>query len=291
MTERSNQALSQAIWKVYRRPERPKLWVNGGNLPWNAPAFSERMLREHLDENHGAASRVSAERQRQLDWLWDKLALQPGQHLFDVTCGPGLYAVPLAQRGYRVTGVDFSPAAIAYATNLANSEGVADRCHFIEQDVRSLAPDVATFDAAILLYGQLAVFPKDEARQLLRTIAQSLKPGGRLCIELLDQTRVDKTHSTWWFTDDRGLWGEAPFLHLGERFWDAETETSLERFSTIHLDTGHLDEIVLCDQTYSVAGMSEMLQQAGFQMVKTYPAWGGLDLYDTEEWVVYLAQI
>ncbi len=291
MTAQTNQTLSQALWKLYRRPVRPEPWVKGGNLPWDDPVFSERMLREHLDETHGAASRVPAERQRQLDWLWDKLALQAGQRLLDVTCGPGLYAVELARRGCRVTGVDFSPAAIAYARDLAITEDVADRCRFIEQDVRTLTPVAAEFDAALLLYGQLAVFPKEEARHLLATIARSFKPGGRLCVELLNQAEVDKTNSTWWFTDDTGLWGEAPFLHLGERFWDAATETSMERFSIIHLETGQLDEILLCDQTYSITAMVAILRQAGFQMVEPYPAWDGLGLYDAGEWIVYVAQV
>lgn len=75
------------------------------------PDFSERMLREHLDESHGAAS----ERQQQIDWLWARLNLRTGSKVLDVTCGPGLYAVELAVRGCSVTGVDFSPAGIAYA--------------------------------------------------------------------------------------------------------------------------------------------------------------------------------
>jgi cyclopropane fatty-acyl-phospholipid synthase-like methyltransferase len=54
------------------------------------------MLREHLDESHGAASRVAKERELQIEWLWAKLGLQPGMRLLDITCGPGLYAVAFA---------------------------------------------------------------------------------------------------------------------------------------------------------------------------------------------------
>ncbi len=91
------QSLTQALWRIYNRPDRPALWSGGGNLPWDDPAFSERMLREHLDESHGAASRTTAERALQIAWLWDKLALQPGSRVLDLTCGPGLYAVALAE--------------------------------------------------------------------------------------------------------------------------------------------------------------------------------------------------
>ena len=292
MANEQNHSLTEVLWKIYRRPERPRPWVGGGNLPWDEPGFSERMLQEHLDESHGAASRVTAERRQQIDWLWQILKLQPGAHLLDVTCGPGLYAVELARRSCRVTGLDFSPAAIDYARHLARSEGVAARCRFIEQDVRQMgeALDDTTFDAALLLYGQLAVFTKTEAQTLMLDIAGRLRPGRRLCVELLDQEKVDKRDGTWWFTDETGLWGGRPFLHLGERFWDEGARMSLERYYIIHLENGELTEVLLCDQTYSAAEMRGMLIEAGFQAVEVYPAWDGLPLYDAGEWVVYVAE-
>jgi SAM-dependent methyltransferase len=248
------------------------------------------MLQEHLDESHGAASRVSAERQLQLTWLRQKLNLEPGMRVLDITCGPGFYAVDLAQEGCSVVGVDFSPAAIAYARQLAESEGVADRCTFVEQDVLQMDYEGQGFDAALFIYGQLAVFPRHQAQLLLEKVACSLRPGGRLCVELLNQDRVDKCSSNWWFTDDTGLWGNAPFLHLGERFWLADQQTSMERFQIIHLDSGRLDEITLCDQTYAVETMCEMMKTAGFPTVNAYPAWDNVPLYDRDEWIVYVAQ-
>lgn len=289
-SNRVNRLLTEALWKVYHRPDGFDALTEAKNLPWNEPAFSERMLREHLDESHGAATRIAAERAAQLEWLWTRLNLQAGQRVLDVTCGPGLYAVELARRGCQVIGVDFSPAAIAYATDLALSEGLAQHCTFIEQDVRCMDFGQALFDAALLLYGQLAVFTKAEAQALLNHLALTLKPGGRLCVELLNQERVDKTRSEWWFTDDKGLWGDRPFLHLGERFWHETEEMSVERFYIIHLEIGELTEISLSDQTYSVETMSRMMCQAGFNSVEVYRAWDRLPLYDADEWIVYVAQ-
>lgn len=283
-------SLSQALWRIYNRSERPYPWTTGGNLPWDDPDFSRRMLREHLDQSHGAASRPDGERASQLDWFWDKLNLAPGRRLLDVTCGPGLYAADLAQRGVHVTGVDFGPASIAYAKELAAKKNVVGRCQFIQQDVRQMDFAGQDFDAATFIYGQLAVFKREEAQQLLQQVAHSLRPGGRLVVELLNQDRVDKKDSTWWYTDDTGLWGDAPFLHLGERQWHADAQISYERFHILHLETGQLDEVHLCDQTYAVDEMIAMMRAAGFASVDVYPAWDGLPLYDAAEWVVYVAQ-
>ncbi|MBK8987723.1 MAG: methyltransferase domain-containing protein [Chloroflexi bacterium] len=285
----TSEKLSQALWRIYNRPDQPTPWAYGGNLPWNDPDFSARMLREHLDQSHGAASRRTPERQIQLDWLWAALNLQPGARVLDATCGPGLYAVDLARRGCLVTGIDFSPSSIAYARQLALNEGVGDRCAFIEQDVRRYDAPVGLFDAALFLYGQLSVFKAEETAALLRQLAGALKPGGKLAVELLDPNQLDKQNSTWWFTDDSGLWGDQPFLHLGERIWYEAAQIALERFQILHLETGALDEVQLCDQAYSPERMMRMMQEAGFTAVTHHPAWANLPLYDAAEWIVYLA--
>ena len=290
MKDGESETLAQALWQIYGRPERPEPWRGGGNLPWDEPAFSERMLREHLDQSHGAASRVDAERARQVAWLWPRLALAPGQDLLDATCGPGLYAVAFARRGVAVTGVDFGPAAVRHARALAEKEAVAGLCHFIQDDVRAVDFGQNRFDAALFLYGQLAVFPPVEAERLLAAVAAALRPGGRLAVELLNREKVDKSDSRWWFTDNSGLWGDAPFLSLGERFWYEDEQLSCERYYTLHLETGKIDEILLCEQTYAVTEMVDMMQRVGFSDVEVYPAWAGMDLYDAGEWNVYIAQ-
>lgn len=148
----------------------------------------------------------------------------------------------------------------------------------------------ASFDAATFIYGQLAVFPREDAKSLLTKIAHALRPGGRLCIELLNQDKVDKKNSSWWFTDDTGLWGDRPFLHLGERFWLDEIQMSIERFQILDLENGEFTNITLCDQTYSVDSMVEMMKKAGFVDVDVYPAWDGTPLYDAGEWIVYVGR-
>jgi SAM-dependent methyltransferase len=284
-----NRSLTDALWRIYRRPERPTPWSYGGNLPWDDPEFSGRMLREHLDQSHGAASRQDPEREKLISWLWSRLQLQPESRLLDVTCGPGLYSVAFAERGCQVTGVDFAPASIAYARQLAEERGVAGRCRFIHSDVREMALEAGQFDAALFIYGQLSVFKVEETADLLRTIAGYLRPGGRLVVELLAEERIDRQESNWWFTDDKGLWGDQPFFHLGERFWIAEQEIVVERFYTLNLEDGTMDEVVLCDQSYSVERLVGLMKNAGFSRVEVYPAWDGLDIYDAQEWVVYVA--
>ncbi len=282
-------SFSKALWQIYNRPDRPLPFAYGGNLPWDEPEFSARMLREHLTQDHGAASRKSGEITQQIEWIYKKLGLAPSDHLLDVTCGPGLYAVQFAQKGIRVTGTDFGPAALEYARGLVQTQNVTDLVKIIDTDVRTWEYPRATYDGAMLIYGQLAVMSPDEAQTVLNGIYQSLKPGSKLVVELLNQDRADKKDSTWWYTDEKRLWGDAPFLLLGERKWYPDELLSMERYYTVHLETGEIDEVILCDQTYSVDTVKSMMHQAGFSDVAIYPAWDTVPLYDADEWIVYVA--
>ncbi len=291
MTDQANETLQAALRRIYNRRQPARPWEEGDNLPWNDPDFSQRMLREHLDQSHGAASRQQPEILRLVDWLWQHLDLTPGARVLDITCGPGLYAVEMARRGAQVTGIDFSPASIHYARDLAAQQGVADRCTFIQSDVRTELAQQAgqAYDAATFIYGQLSVFTRKETGRLLRQTANALRPGGKLAVELLDYDRIDKSNNNWWFTDDSGLWGDRPFLNLGERFWDADQRTAIDRFHVIDLQSGASQVISLSDCGYETEEMLLLFLQTGFVDAEAFTAWDGIDLYDAEEWMTYVA--
>jgi hypothetical protein len=44
---------------LIRRTGIPEPWSEGEKIPWDEPGFSERMLKEHLSQEHDAASRRS----------------------------------------------------------------------------------------------------------------------------------------------------------------------------------------------------------------------------------------
>lgn len=279
------QRLAAALQRIYDRPQPAVPWRDGANLPWDEPEFSARMLEQHLDQSHGAASRRLPEIRAQVQRIGEWLGLAPGMHLLDVTCGPGLYAAEFARRGVRVTGIDFGPASLAYA----RKQCAGLPCEFITSDVREMALAGRGFDAAIYLYGQFTVLKPAESADVLRRIHAALKPGAPILLEILDDDRFDKKNSTWWYTDKGRLWGDFPYLHLGERTWDPEQRATVERFHIINLETGEMQVYGLSDQAYTVEQMTAMLHAAGFGHVQARPAWDGLAMKDAGEWVVYVA--
>lgn len=70
----------------------------------------------------------------------------------DLGCGSGIWAIKLAQRGWRVTGVDFVPKALRRARERADRAGVEVR--LVDGDVTRLADsDVGAGFALLLDFG------------------------------------------------------------------------------------------------------------------------------------------
>jgi SAM-dependent methyltransferase len=96
--------------------------------------------------------------------------------LLDLACGPGRYAIPLAQAGYAVTGVDRTRFLLDRARERANLAGT--RVEWVEQDMRDFVRTGA-FDLAINVFTSFGYFEDPaENRRVLDNIHASLKPGG-----------------------------------------------------------------------------------------------------------------
>ncbi|NLT34806.1 MAG: GNAT family N-acetyltransferase, partial [Gaiellales bacterium] len=101
-----------------------------------------------------------------------------GQSLLHLQCHFGLATLDWARRGARTVGVDFSARAIRHARKLADELKLEAR--FVEADVCDALPHLGgeRFDVVFTSYGTISWLP--ELRGWARTIAGSLKPGGRL---------------------------------------------------------------------------------------------------------------
>jgi SAM-dependent methyltransferase len=105
--------------------------------------------------------------------------LAPGTAL-DAGCGHGAEALWLAARGWRVTAVDFSATALAYARATAEAVGadVAERIDWVEGDLATWTPAAACFDLVSCLYVHVA----GSVEELVARLARGVAPGGTLLL-------------------------------------------------------------------------------------------------------------
>lgn len=110
--------------------------------------------------------------------------LPPGAAL-DLAAGEGRNAIWLAGRGWRATGVDFSPVGIDKARALAGQQGVA--VDWVVADLREYQPPARTFQAVLLAYLHL---PPADLTGVLARAAAAVAPGGTLLVVGHDATNL-----------------------------------------------------------------------------------------------------
>ena len=105
-------------------------------------------------------------------------AKRPVVSVLDLGCGTGGHAIPLAQEGLTVTGVDRAPQMIEIARAKAAKAGVQDRVAFSTGDLHTFDAG-KKFDAVVCLFAVLSYLPSTQAViESLRNIQRHLNPGG-----------------------------------------------------------------------------------------------------------------
>jgi len=103
--------------------------------------------------------------------------------VLDLCCGPGRHSVAFAKLGYRVTAVDRTPFLLAKARAAARRSRA--RIAFVRSDMREFVRD-GEFDLALSLFTSFGYFrTEEEDLRVLLNLHRSLKPGGKLVMELM----------------------------------------------------------------------------------------------------------
>jgi SAM-dependent methyltransferase len=185
--------------------------------------------------------------------------------LLDVPCGFGRHAGPLAQAGYRVTGVDRSPTLLDEARRRSED---ADAPRLVRADYRSLPFEDESFDAALNLFSSLGYLGDEADTEVLAEIRRVLRPGARLVIETMHRDLLVRDFSE----RDWRLAGEGRLL-LEQRTF--ETSSGVAQVTQTLVDpSGSRESRSYSLRVYAVTELLGMLARAGFDETRTF---GDLD--------------
>lgn len=136
------------------------------------------------------AYRNEEEARKLADLIEQKIPPKDFPDVVDVGCGRGRHSIALAERGFRVTGFDLSPQAIAKARRIAKVRGI-ENIEFLVQDMRQPLAD--RFDAAFNLFTTFGYFEEDsENKRVLKSVNSMLKQRGLFLIDYLNASKVER---------------------------------------------------------------------------------------------------
>ena len=243
----------------YTTPPMARLAAVKRRPEWFTRFFDAAYVAQLLEEKSAADTRA------EVDFLVRRLRLPRGARILDVPCGYGRHAAALARRGYVVLGVDLSRAMIAEGRRRF-SEGPGLR--FRRGDMRRIAFH-EEFDAVVNLYTSFGYFRAAQNAQVLRRMAQALKPGGRLI--------VDHRDPVYDATVPRRLWyraGRRWFILEHRRF---DRRTGIVDTTQLVLTAGRRSAVQrrFRIQEFSLTRWRRMLRRAGLRLLGAYAGYGG----------------
>lgn len=267
-TTHPNPVPAMRLLDIVQRESPSRPWAEGDNIPWHDPAFSARMLAEHLSQEHDLASRRAVTIDRHVAWIHQTILGGQPSRVLDLGCGPGLYSRRLARLGHTCAGIDYSPAAIAYARQQADHE---PSCTFVLDDIRH-APFGVGYDLALLIFGEFNVFRPDHIRLILHKIRAALRPGGRLLLEPHTLAAVEQMgrQTASWFSSPGGLFSPAPHLLLMDHAWDERQQTATTRYYEVDAAGAAVTRFAQTMQGYSEDEYRGLLADCGFSSILFY---------------------
>ncbi len=246
--------------------------MGGVRRPWFETIFDERYP-ELFASLEGNA-------EEEVDDIIRLLALPAGAAVEDLGCGRGRHAIPLAQRGYEVTGVDLSDKMLRLARSRSERDGV--HVEWVRGDMRKFCRPGA-FDACLSLFTSFGYFSDRENQAVLDNVGRSLKPGGRL---LLDLRNAGKGLSRLEDLDETRAIASGT-LRLSIRYARATRRARAEHILT------RRDGIRIASafdvRIYSGEELTAMIEQAGMRVTGIYGSLAGSPFDESSPRMVLLA--
>jgi len=118
--------------------------------------------------------------------LIEQFCARCGSPILELGSGTGRLLLPLARQGYRLTGVELSPAMLARARRRLLAEDLGGRVTLVEQDMRTLALDERYNLAFCVLNSFMHLLTLDDQLAALDRTLQHLNPGGLLLLDLFN---------------------------------------------------------------------------------------------------------
>ena len=195
---------------------------------------------------------------REAERLDKLLAVAAGAEILDVPCGAGRVALALAERGYRVTGVDWSSEFLQHA-RAGNGRVV----RWEQRDMRDL-PWAGRFDAAFCVGNSFGYLDDDGNREFLQAVRKTLKKGGRFVLEtpmLIENLLAHLQPRPWWQVGDLQLLVENHYDPLKGRLDIEYTFVS----------GGQVDVRRGSHRAYSCRELRELIESSGFSVALSEP--------------------
>ena len=235
-----------------------------------------------LDGDSARAYVESDNSRAQVDFIIDKLELQPGARVMDLCCGMGRHLIELTRRGYDVVGVDLSEFMLAKLGEYAAKEGIQPT--LVRSDMREIDFN-SEFDAVINMATAFGYLESDEENEkVIHAVSRALKPGGRFLIDVQNRDGLMRI-----FRPRDWQVNEAGDVMYSDRGFDCVTGRVYATERTMRAD-GSRFECTHFIRLYTCNEYDAMFQRAGLRFRTVFGGFDGSELKMDSRRLIVIAE-
>lgn len=246
--------------------QKPQLYAEGNAVMWTDAHISEQLLNIHLNPDIDLASRRRSSIESTVDWILDSVNMEK-MNILDLGCGPGLYCEMMAERGHKVTGVDFSMNSIEYARKEARNKGLD--IEYVNLNYLELNEE-NRYDLVMMVFTDFGVLKPHEREILIRNVRRALKPGGTLIFDVLSDRNLEtKVSQRSWEMEESGFWKDRPYLILSDSFLYPDEKVILYQHIVTD-ESDNFDVYRFWTHFFASDDLKPMLEPEGFEDIKCF---------------------
>ena len=202
----------------------------------------------------------------EVEFIRKMMRVEPPARLLDVPCGGGRHSLPLAELGYRVTGVDGSAELLRAATAQA-AERKTLAVSFEHRDMRDL-PWRGEFDAAVCFGNSFGYLDDDGNAAFLAAVRRTLRPGARFVLEypMVLEARLPRFRERSWAEI-----GDIFFLE--DEAYDPSTGRVVTEYTFVR--NGEVVKRRASHRSYTYREVRALVKEAGFTEIESYGSLAG----------------
>jgi SAM-dependent methyltransferase len=234
---------------------------------WTDPHTAGEMLKYHLNESVEAASRNKQFIEKSAEWITSYFNLNGSTSVIDFGCGPGLYTTRLAQRGARVTGIDFSKNSLDYAERNAVEKNL---------DIEYISTNYLDFETAekfdliMMIMCDFTVLSPEQRKRLLSLFRSILKPGGAVLLDVYSLLFFEQAEesASYEFNQLNGFWSENDYYGFVNIFKYEPEKLLLHKYTIVEAERNR--KVYNWMQCFTPETLAEEFVQSGFEITELF---------------------
>lgn len=246
--------------KINQRP-RPFEFYTAEEL-WTNEHTAKKMLEYHLNESINLSSRNKKFIKKSVEWIISHFDVGENTEIADFGCGPGLYTTQLAEKGSKVTGIDFSKNSLDYAKGIAKKKKLD--INYIHKNYLDFEID-KKFDLIIMIFCDFCALSPMQRKTLLNKFRKILKPSGSVFLDVWSLNAYNQREEIAMYECNQldSFWSPEKYYGFLNTFKYEKVKVILDKYTII--EKTRTRQVYNWLQYFSQHTLMEEFKENGFQ--------------------------